>query len=489
MIRNVLTAIAIFTVPVILTIFTLSDLIFSPFTYALWLTMEVGVFTTIIYLSNYRKSKEIKAPLVQEFRKYRVAALVVSYNEDPSTVRETLLSVKEAIGSLGDVFLLDDSTDRMKAEENEEFCRNNGITYLHREGRRGYKAGAINDFLKKYGDSYDLIAVFDSDQRPVRTFFLDLLPFFNDENVAFVQVPQAYTEVFSRLAMGATYQQMPFHDVVMSGRDITGSAFILGSGFIARIEALRKAGYFDEEIVTEDLATTLKLQSLGYRSIYVNYPGIWYGEPPQTVDAYMVQQGRWSLGSFQSFMRILRSRIGWRVFLDYFAGFLYWLKEGPLTIVELLAPIIFLTLQVYIFRVDPFIFSLAYYPVFLFSILLFILSMRDRRYGIRGFLYHQFVEFLMMPPVTLSFIAWALRRKRPFRVTPKGREIKISRWIFLYILIELLLIFSIIKGIFWYNLASLNSLRYSIIINLTWAAYFLFLTSGTFIIFLEKKNI
>jgi Glycosyltransferases, probably involved in cell wall biogenesis len=110
---------------------------------------------------------------------------------------------------------------------------------------------------------------------------------------------------------------MPFHNIVMSGRDVTGSAFILGSGFIARISALEKANYFDENIVTEDLATSLKLHSLGYKSIYVNYPGIWYGEPPQTVDAYMIQQGRWSLAvSYTHLWRILKTRINTRAFLD-----------------------------------------------------------------------------------------------------------------------------------------------------------------------------
>ncbi|MFP3317837.1 MAG: glycosyltransferase family 2 protein [Thermoplasmata archaeon] len=488
MIRNYIILLSIFLIPVIFTIFTISNILVSPITYALWLTIVVGIFTTAVYISNYLKSGEIKAPLVEEFRAYKVAALVVSYNEDPSTIKETLFSVREALDSLGDLFLLDDSTDIEKVRENEDFCNKNNINYVHRENRRGYKAGAINDFLKKFGKNYDLIAVFDSDQRPVKSFFFDLLPFFNDPEIAFVQVPQAYTEIYSRLALGATYQQMPFHNIVMSGRDVTGSAFILGSGFIARISALEKANYFDENIVTEDLATSLKLHSLGYKSIYVNYPGIWYGEPPQTVDAYMIQQGRWSLGSFQAFGRILKTRINTRAFLDYLAGVLYWLKEGPLTIVELLAPIIFINFQLFIFKVDPVIFSLAYYPVFLFSIILFVYSMRERSYGISGFLYHQFVEFLMMPPVTLSFIAWISGRKRPFRVTPKGKEIRISRWIILYIIIEIILIISIIKGIFWYLSSSELALKYSIIVNLSWIFYFLFINTGTFIIFLERRK-
>ncbi len=477
---------SIFIIPIFFTLITYNILLFSPITYGLWLTMEVGLLTTALYYSYYRKSREIKTHLVNLLKYYKVAALVVSFNENPDTVAQTLISVKDAVNGLGNTFLLDDSTDKEKVEKNRNFCHENGMVYVHRENRRGYKAGAINDFLRNYGKDYDLIAVFDADQRPVKSFFFDLLPFFNDPEIAFVQVPQAYTEMDTRLAVGAAYQQMPFHEIVMPGRDMKGSAFILGSGFIARIKALEIAGYFDETVVTEDLATSLKLHSLGFKSIYVNYPGIWYGEPPKTVDAYMVQQGRWSFGSFQAFRKIINSDIDVISFLDYFSGVLYWLKEGPLTIVEILAPILFLTFRIFFFKVDPVIFSIAYYPLFLFSILLFIYSMREKKYGVKGFLYHQFVELLMFPPVTLSFFAWILRRKRPFKVTPKDVNVKISRWIIFYIFLEIILIYSLLSGIRWYLNSTLPSLSYSILVNITWNIYFLFLTTGTFIIFIEK---
>lgn len=231
--------IGIFILLAKLTIFTMDNLILSPITYALWRTMEIGLITTLIFYSNYKKSIEIKSSLVNLLKNYKVASLIVSYNEDPETVQNTLLSVKDATGKMGDVYLLDDSTHKEKVEQNKKFCDENNIKYIHRENRRGYKAGALNYFLKIYGDNYDLIPVFDLDQRPIKPFFYDLLPFFNDPKVAFVQVPQAYTESNTKVVMGATFQQMPFNEIVISGRDITGSAFLLGSGFIARVSALK----------------------------------------------------------------------------------------------------------------------------------------------------------------------------------------------------------------------------------------------------------
>lgn len=485
-IKNVAFVLFLFIFPVVLTYFTMMNIFLSPLTYGLWLTMEIGFFTFVIYYFHYKRMEKLPENLVLKFKPYKVAAVVTAYNENPETVKGTLISVKNALDDLGDVFLLDDSTDQNIVKENSEFCKNNNIKYIHRDNRRGYKAGAINDFLKNYGKNYEILAIFDVDQRPVKSFFYDLLPFFNDPEVSFVQVPQSYTEIYSNVALGAYFQQKPFNKIVMSGRSVTGSAFILGSGVLIRISALEDVGYFDESVVTEDLATSLKLHEKRYKSIYVDYPGIWYGEPPETVDAYLIQQGRWSLGGFQAFKKIIKSDFKFSVFIDYFSGFLYWLKEGPLTIVEILAPVLFLSTRFFVLKVNPLLFSLAYFPLFIFSLIFYIISMKSQEYGLKGFLFHQFLELIMMPAVTLSFIAWITGRKRPFKVTPKNKNSKVSKFLILNIILEIILIISLILGLEWYFTSSNIFLKYSILVNLFWLVYFIFLNTGTFFIYFSK---
>ncbi len=177
---NLLIFISIFIIPVFLTLFTYSNLFAVPVTYFLWLTMEIGLVTFIMFFDDSRKSSKITGNLIEEYRKYRVGALVVSYNEDPVTVRITLNAVKESLGDLGQTFLLDDSNIADTSIRNRKTCEELGVKYIHRDNRRGYKAGAINDFIKSYGKDYDIIGIFDVDQRPVKSFFKDLLPFFSD---------------------------------------------------------------------------------------------------------------------------------------------------------------------------------------------------------------------------------------------------------------------------------------------------------------------
>lgn len=483
---NILIFIIIFLVPLLLAIFTNYYLITLPITYALWLTMEIGLITFFLFIDNYRKAQNIPESLIGEFKRYRVAGLVVSFNENPDMVKTTLMHVKDAVGELGETFLLDDSTDLDIIKRNEQSCRELSVIYVHRETRRGYKAGALNDFLLKYGRNFDIIAIFDSDQRPVKSFFQDLLPFFSDPEVAFVQVPQTYTELISPVSMGAYYQQIPFMNVVMEGRNVNGSAFILGSGVLIRREAIEKIGLFEENIVTEDLATSINFHDRGYKSVYVDYPGIWYGEAPLSTTAYMIQQGRWALGTFQSTRKILKSDMDTRKFIDYLSGFLYWLKEGPLTAFEIASPIIFLTLHLYILKINPILFGLIYYPFLLTSLGIFVYTMKEKEYGLKAFLYHQFLELLMMVPVILSFVAWITGRKRPFRVTPKGKTNNFNPYLLVYLFLFMLLIFSIYSAFGLLRDVNNFNLELSILINLSWAIYFLFLDTGAFIMFFGK---
>ena len=309
-----------------------------PLVYLVWLIPIYDMFNSIIYIDKYRRSRKYRYRLFNngnnsnKNKKYRIATFVVSYNENPEMVKGTLISVLTAARSYGscDVFLLDDSTDENIVAELKSFCEENGITYLHRLSRRGFKAGAINDALAKYAKYYDLVAIFDADQRPKPEFFHVVTPYFSDPSIAFVQVPQNYTETYTKIAEGAKYQQIPFLRVIMRGRNLV-SAMSLGSGTIFRISALEKikkikgdrVEYLREDVITEDAATSLELFAKGFKSIYIDTDLIWYGEPPQDLHAYLAQQGRWSFGYFQLSKDLLRLDLPLITFLDYLAGLIY----------------------------------------------------------------------------------------------------------------------------------------------------------------------
>jgi cellulose synthase (UDP-forming) len=406
-------------------------------------------------------------PLFSRYAEYRIAAVIPTFNEDPEIVRDTLISVMLALKGRGDAFILDDSTSE-RSKEGIKDLEKLGARVLRRDDRRGYKAGAINDFLKLYGKNYTLLAIFDADQRPVNSFFDETLQYFTDEKVAFVQIPQAYTELETGVGVAAYWQQQPFLRFIMRGRKI--SAFSLGSGTVFRISALEEVGGLDEENITEDVATSVKLHGKGYRSVYIDKPLVWYGEPPKDLKAYLSQQSRWALGGFQLLRTLLKERLTLSAFIDYISSWMYWFKEGPLTVVEIIAPMVFLLFDVHFLRIDAFVYLASYMPFFISTLIVFVIAAR-KLYGFRGFVYHQTIELLAFPSITASFIAWLLRRKRPFAVTRKRAERVPIKLIVPYALILVFLIASVIRGVFLLLFDPI--IRPAALVNVFWAAYFI----------------
>lgn len=472
-----------FTVALIITAFVSVPGLVSVLSYFIILGMVLGAFIMVDFFVLYWRSKNTPyTPHGKAASNLRIAVLITAFNEDPKLVLDTSLSARLAAGKQGDVFILDDSTDEATRKQIDTY-KEYGFRIIHRENRRGYKAGAVNAWLEVYGAKYDLMAIFDADQRPMPFLFDNVTPYFTDKTVAFVQVPQYYSEISSGVSLGAFYQQLPFLRLVMRGRSNANSAFSLGSGTVYRVKALTELGGLDDSTVTEDISTALDLHSKGWKSVYIDKPLVWYGMPPKNIAGYLVQQGRWSLGGFQLLGKILRSKLSASQFFDYINGWLYWFTVGPITLFEVFAPVIFLLFGVYFFNWNPLVYLAVYIPYFIASLGLYAFTIKKQSYGVRGFVYHHTVQLMASISVVSAFAGWLLRKKKPFAVTPKGENAKTPRRILLtYSAIIGVLALSAVKGTI--EALTVNSnLWAAYAINLFWAGYFaLFFTFGVYII-------
>jgi cellulose synthase (UDP-forming) len=470
-IANLLLVAAVFLAPVPIVLATLGDARFVWLNYGIWLSAVVSFVLFLNYYLLYRRGRRIDLPLLAETPKGRVAVFVPTFNEDPQMVVDTLRSIKAALKDRGDIYLLDDSTKPEIVGALKTLCEQMGVKYVHREDRRGFKAGALNYGLSLIGDRYEFLAIFDADQRPLNGFFEEALAHFRDPRVAFVQIPPLYSDTRSEVAKAARYQQEPFLRNIMRGRTFR-SAFFLGSGAVFRVKVLKEVGGFVENVITEDVATSIKIHERGYTSLYVDAPLIWHGEAPLDVVAYRIQQNRWSFGYFQSLGMILKSKLSLAQFFDYFTGFLYWFKKGPLTLFELLGPVVYLMLGAAFIVIDPLIYALAYGPYMLASIAIFISTVKHAEYGVKGFLYHQAVEYLAFPAIFSAFLAWLLQRKKPFRVTPKKTRKRNIKPLLLHFLILAILTLSAAMGIYKYLYFEMDPREAgATIVNIFWALY------------------
>ena len=148
------------------------------------------ISATLYYRSYfyYRHIQEISDGLkpVRDFP--TVAMAVPVYNEDVEMVERNLLRLKSMNypKSKMKFYLLDDSTNKGTVPALRDFSEKNGITFIHREDRSGFKAGAFNNMLKYSKE--ELIAIFDADEYLTnKHFLLEMVPYFADERLAYVQ--------------------------------------------------------------------------------------------------------------------------------------------------------------------------------------------------------------------------------------------------------------------------------------------------------------
>ena len=140
-----------------------------------------------IYLKNKDKIPKPKS----QFKKLpRVTVQLPIYNE-MFVVRRLIDSVCKLNypKDLLEIQVLDDSTDATQkiAMERVKFYSNKGIdiNYYHRNNRKGFKAGALEEGLEKAKGEF--IAVFDADFIPNPDFLMQTIHYFTDPNVGMVQ--------------------------------------------------------------------------------------------------------------------------------------------------------------------------------------------------------------------------------------------------------------------------------------------------------------
>jgi cellulose synthase (UDP-forming) len=139
----------------------------------------------------------------------------------------------------------------------------------------------------------------------------DMIGHFLDPMVAFVQAPQVFynTNSFQHGSESSLWnEQSLFYDVIQPGKNHWNAAFWCGSPAILRRSALDDVGGVAVDSVTEDISTSVRLHSRGWRSVY-HVGLVAAGIAPEDFDRYYRQRLRWVRGGNQVFRSYL---IRWR---------------------------------------------------------------------------------------------------------------------------------------------------------------------------------
>ena len=262
----------------------------------------------------YKYKGNLPAPKRKFARLPRVTIQLPVFNE--MYVVERLIDAVARIRyprDLLEIQVLDDSTDETQgiARARVTRLREQGldISYIHRQNRRGYKAGALQDGLAVARG--ELIAVFDADFVPSPEFLFRSVHFFTDPKIGMVQVRW---EHLNRDYSHLTQAQAIFLDghfvIEHTARNRSGWFFNFnGTAGVWRRQTIEDAGGWQHDTLTEDLDLSYRAQLGGWQFVYLPEV-VSPAEVPVEMNAFKSQQHRWAKGSIQTARKLLPRILG-----------------------------------------------------------------------------------------------------------------------------------------------------------------------------------
>ncbi len=295
-----------------------------------------------------------------------VAIFTTASPGEPYEMFVRTLAAAQRIAYPHTTYLLDDTQDPRFAALAAEV----GAVHFELIGIPGAKAGKINAALARTAE--DFILILDPDHVPFENFFERVLGQFDDQDVGFVQVCQAYYNAGeSFVARAAAEQTFSFYGPIMQGMQGTGTAVAIGANCTFRRSALQSIGGHGIGLA-EDLVTAIRLHAKGWRSVYI--PEVLSrGLVPSDLHSYLRQQLKWSRGVHDvlfreypaAFLRLtMHQRISYLMIGSYYL-------VGLTTLMYLTIPLVYLWtgLQPAAFLLDEYVRHAL--PVGLFGVLIY----------------------------------------------------------------------------------------------------------------------
>ena len=252
-----------------------------------------GFFYGVYYLNILLPKKpNPRLPKIKDNEYPELDILIATINEDKELVEETIkkcLSMKYPDDKKKHIYLCDDG----KRFEMKDLCKRLKINYIDRKNNKNAKAGNYNNALTKTSSPY--VVVFDADMQPEPNFLLETVPYLvKDKNIGFVQTPQCFrnADIYQprfNLENEVHHEQSYFFEEIQSSKNTINSVIYCGTNAVFRREALEEAGGFATESITEDIATGIMIESLGYKAISINKK-LAFGLNVNNFDSYTKQK-------------------------------------------------------------------------------------------------------------------------------------------------------------------------------------------------------
>lgn len=347
-----------------------------------------------------------------------VAIYITVCGEPEDVVEETLKAVLAIDYPRFSVYILNDGfvANRENWREAVALAEKYKVTCITREQPGGAKAGNINNALKQTKEPF--VAIFDADHVPKTSFLKEMMGYFIDKKVAFVQSPQFYKNRDENMVTGGAWdQQALFFGAIMLGKDDANTAFMCGTNMVLRRAPLVEAGGMSEQSIAEDFLTSLLIHQKGGKSVYVGKV-LAEGLAPEDFLSYYKQQFRWARGSLEVVFRynpLFRRGLSFSQRIQYLSSASFYVS-GVIVLLNALMPLMYFYFQLEPLTISTMTLALAFLP-YIFIVLYTIQLTSNYSYTFRGLSFS-----LSSFPIHLKAIGQiVIGKKSGFVVTSKKK--------------------------------------------------------------------
>ncbi len=429
----------------------------------------VTCFTTFELFYRKYKSDSVVLPVPEVDEKYypHVDVFIATHNEPLDILYKTANACKYMEYPDKDkvhIYFCDDGNRETVAELAKEL----GIGYLGLANNKHAKSGNLNNALEKTNSP--LIATFDADMIPQRTFLMKTVPYFFlptfieedgvwrkrteeelDESykIGLIQTPQSFynPDLFQFNLYSEDKipnEQDFFSKEVNIMRNSSNAVAYTGSNTLIARQAMLDIGGFPLHTITEDFETSIRIQKeqyITYATSEVQAAGL------TTTDfkSMIKQRKRWGQGVIQSLQNtnaMFTSKLSRGGRITYLSSYLYWWSFLN-RIVFILSPILFALFDFCVVSTDFSELIIFWMPSYLF----YSISFRFLSSNVRNNRWSQTVDTIFAPYLILCIALESFGiHERKFKVTSKVKD---ERSDFIYatphIILILLSVAAIIK--------------------------------------------
>jgi cellulose synthase (UDP-forming) len=229
-----------------------------------WLLMTTFIFTFFKIGYEWYHYWSISIPEKPALsRQYTVDVFTTFCAGEPYEMIEQTLRAIKNISYPHQTYLCDEADDvYLKA-----LCQELDIHHVTRTFKINAKAGNINHALQQ--SNGELCVVLDPDHVPAANFLDRVVGYFENDQMGYVQVVQAYyNQEDSWVAKGAAQQTYQFYGPMMMCMNSYGTVQAIGANCTFRRTALESIGGHAAGLA-EDMHTAMQLHAQGWKSMYV----------------------------------------------------------------------------------------------------------------------------------------------------------------------------------------------------------------------------